>query len=150
MAEEAGLAVNMKGYEQALEEQKERSRAAGRKATTTGLKFEAEATSWLHKSGIPFTNDTFKYEEGTVGTIVSAILTTSGFVDAIDPQADGPIGVVLEATGFYAESGGQVREVLHSVLFVMPVCARQHVAEKMLSSTVGWRYRLSQHFHLHI
>lgn len=108
MAEEAGLTLDMEGYEKALAEQKERSRSAGKKVAGKGLKFEAEATAWLGKNDIPLTNDTFKYEEGSVGTTVAAILTTTGFVDSVDGSTEGPLGVILESTSFYAESGGQV------------------------------------------
>lgn len=108
MAEEAGITLDMEGYEKAFNQQKERSRCASKKDGVKGLKFEAEATAWLGKNGIPLTNDTFKYEEGSVGTTVAAILTLTGFVDSVDSSTEGPIGVVLESSSFYAESGGQV------------------------------------------
>ncbi|GMH32692.1 hypothetical protein BSKO_00526 [Bryopsis sp. KO-2023] len=108
MAEEAGLQVDMPGYDRALLEQKERSRAANKKTAGKGLKFEAEATAWLSKNGINRTNDAFKYEEGDVGTVVAAILTADGFVESVDESTTGAVGIVLESTSFYAESGGQV------------------------------------------
>ena len=36
-----------------MEEAKERSRAVGKKGGERGLKFEAEATGWLQKNGVP-------------------------------------------------------------------------------------------------
>jgi hypothetical protein len=47
--------VDKAGFEKAMEEARERSKAGGKKAAGTGLKFEAEATAWLSKSGVPLT-----------------------------------------------------------------------------------------------
>lgn len=57
MAEERGLRVDKEGFEAAMAAQKERSRAAGKKATSASLKFEAEATAHLQRSGVPLTDD---------------------------------------------------------------------------------------------
>ncbi|CAD7702717.1 unnamed protein product [Ostreobium quekettii] len=107
MAEENGLTVDKAGFERGLAEQRERSRAAGRKGATEGIKFEAEATAWLANNSIPLTNDAFKYEEGDVTTKIVAILSSSGFVDRIAGGED-KVGLVLHSTSFYAEAGGQV------------------------------------------
>ena len=39
-----------------------------------------------------------------------AVLTSKGFVDSSD-GCDGPIGLVLDTTNFYAEQGGQVADI---------------------------------------
>jgi alanyl-tRNA synthetase len=43
------------GFEVAMAEAKERSRAGGKKAAGASLKFEAEATGWLQKHSVPLT-----------------------------------------------------------------------------------------------
>ena len=39
-----------------------------------------------------------------------AILTSSGFVDS-SQGCEGPLGLVLDTTNFYAEQGGQVADI---------------------------------------
>ena len=53
------------------------------------------------------TKDEPKYTKADVQAKVLAILTASGFVDSV---SDGPVGLVLDQTSFYAESGGQTND----------------------------------------
>ena len=56
---------------------------------------------------MPLTNDEPKYTQADVQAKVLAILTPSGFVSSI---AEGSVGLVLDLTSFYAESGGQTND----------------------------------------
>ena len=60
MAEESGMNVDMKGFEACMTEQRERSRAAGKGGAGPLLKFEAEATAHLQRSGVRITDDSPK------------------------------------------------------------------------------------------
>eukprot|EP00798_Chlamydomonas_sp_ICE-L_P016394 gene16394-22596_t len=80
-------------------------RAASKKTTHGALKFEAEATGWLQAKAIPLTNDEFKYSPADVEVTVLAILSPSGYVQSTSEHAEGPFGLVLDKTTFYAESG---------------------------------------------
>lgn len=60
MAEESGMSVNMEGFEACMTEQRERSRAAGKAGAGPLLKFEAEATAHLQRSGVQITDDSPK------------------------------------------------------------------------------------------
>eukprot|EP00775_Hariotina_reticulata_P008612 gene8612-8793_t len=117
MAEENNLRVDAAGFEAAMEEARQKSRAAGKKTGGVALRFEAEATGWLQNKAIPLTDDLPKYGSADVQAKVLAILTPgSTFVDSTasavaaskDAEGQAPVGLVLDTTSFYAESGGQV------------------------------------------
>lgn len=57
MAEEQHVDVDLEGFERCMKEQKERGRKARKTGGREKLKFEAEATSHLSKSGVPTTDD---------------------------------------------------------------------------------------------
>ncbi len=115
MAEEAKLTVDLDGFEACMEEQKKRSRMARQMQKAGGeariLELIAEQTSWLSSQSIVPTDDSAKYHtEGTTDGVVVAIYDgsdddTFGFQQS---AGDGDrVGVILDRTSFYAESGGQ-------------------------------------------
>eukprot|EP00250_Pteridium_aquilinum_P000973 c11152_g1_i1 orf=130-3051(+) len=107
MAEERGLDVDLEGFNQAMEEAREKARNARGKAGERSLVMEAEATAELQKQLVLPTDDRFKYIwNKDHETVVKAIFTDSGFVDEISTTQD--VGIVLESTSFYAEQGGQI------------------------------------------
>ena len=116
MAEEAGLAVDVAGFETEMAAQRERSKAPGKSSLgVPRLRFEAEATARLASDSVPLTDDSPKYEVDTEGkgvqATVLALLTPGGFVESSADASDAePLGVVLDLTPFYAESGGQVAD----------------------------------------
>jgi alanyl-tRNA synthetase len=93
-----------------------RSREAAQQKRTGGaraLVLEAEQTAWLAAQGIAPTDDSAKYtlQPTAAAATVRAIFThSSGFVDSSSSSSsddDSEVGVVLDSTCFYAESGGQ-------------------------------------------
>lgn len=56
---------------------------------------------------LPRQDDSAKYRQEDVPATIRAILTPSGYVDST-AGTEGPAGLVLDITSFYAESGGQV------------------------------------------
>lgn len=58
--------------------------AASKKGAATGLKFEAEATGHLQKTGVPVTDDQPKYQPQDAGSTLLAILSATGFVQSTE------------------------------------------------------------------
>lgn len=116
MAGEAGMTVDVDGFYRCMAEQKARSQAAGKfnRNAGTNLVLEAEQTAFLAKAGIAATDDSSKYTWHIKPTAtVKAIFTTTGFLGAdatVTPDSHEIIGIVLDTTPFYAESGGQIAD----------------------------------------
>ena len=91
IAEENGLAVDEAGYKTAMQEQKERAKAATAKISVTGdikyAKVEEEVGS----------TEFIGYEETSCDAKILALIEGEGYID-----------VVLNKTPFYAECGGQI------------------------------------------
>ncbi|PON63807.1 Alanine-tRNA ligase, class IIc [Trema orientale] len=87
MAEERGLQVDVEGFNNAMDEARERSRNAQNKQSGGAIVMNADATAELHQRGIAATDDSFKFTCAYAG---------------------GEVGIVLESTSFYAEQGGQI------------------------------------------
>ena len=100
-ARDAGLEFDMPGFEQAKEEEQERARASWKGGS--------------QKSASPVFRELAKTEfEGYTalrvdGARVLALVKDGNGVQALEPGDEGE--VVLDATSFYADSGGQVGDV---------------------------------------
>jgi len=95
MAGEAGLDVDMAGYEKAMAEHRELSGA--------GKAFQAAEVLEL-----PATDDSAKYADGVVEAKVLGWVLDGKFVSQGELGAGQTVALVLNRTNFYAEQGGQV------------------------------------------
>jgi alanyl-tRNA synthetase len=97
MASEAGLTVDRPGFEQAMEEARDRARGSRKQHAVTAV-----------TGDLPKTDDTLKYKgeyiakAKIVGWIRDNRVTTSGKLIAPEEAA-----LLFEKTNFYAEQGGQ-------------------------------------------
>jgi alanyl-tRNA synthetase len=95
IARERELTIDEAGYEKAMEEQRAQSRAAG--------SFKVDYTASLKLDG---TTEFTGYSELTGRSRIVALLKDGQQVETLTEGEEGV--VVLDATPFYAESGGQV------------------------------------------
>jgi alanyl-tRNA synthetase len=100
IAEQHGMTIDREGFERELERERERSRAGG--------EFLAEATSHarLKLGGAGRGGRFIGYESLQVGTAITGIFAGSEVLDRAN--AGQQVQVVLDATPFYPEGGGQV------------------------------------------
>ncbi|MGO1354631.1 MAG: alanine--tRNA ligase [Brachybacterium tyrofermentans] len=105
MAQEVGLTVDEEGFRTAMSEQRERARAdaASKKSGHTDT---ALYNQLLGERGeaVPFVG----YTESTLSTTVESVLVDGALVDSVQAPAD--VELVLAATPFYAEMGGQLAD----------------------------------------
>ena len=100
VARERGLQVDMPGFEAAMQEQRNRARAAARFDATLGQRIRLDS----HADFIGY-----EHTEGQ-GTVLNLYRSESdGDLRSVESLNTGDTGVVvLDRTPFYAESGGQV------------------------------------------
>ena len=97
IAEEKGLKTDMEGFEALMKEQKERARNA-----------RANISGWSEKAkSFDIEKTVFKGYEGTEcqGKVV-ILLDENG--ESVQELSEGECSVILDATSFYGEGGGQV------------------------------------------
>jgi len=124
MAREAGLGVDRPGFETAMAEQRERARKAH--------KFQAAAAG----SGAPWTAVSDGPDSEFLGYETLAL---EAAVRRFRAGPDGLVDLVLDATPFYAEAGGQVGDqgVLESEQFAIDIL--DTVGEPRTDDPVGGR-----------
>jgi alanyl-tRNA synthetase len=94
IARERGVRIDMAGFEAAMDQQRERARAASKFAAASTLEYEGSKTEF------------HGYETLTLPACVVALYREGAKVQALKSGDHGT--VVLDRTPFYAEAGGQV------------------------------------------
>ena len=104
MAQERGFRIDLADYETRMEAARELSR--GKAGGAAGMHFPPDAIAALQAKSIAPTQDAAKYSANAVTSAIRALWTGDRFVDALATGERG--AVIVDATCFYAESGGQV------------------------------------------
>jgi alanyl-tRNA synthetase len=94
IARERGVIIDMAGFEAAMDQQRERARAASKFSAAAGLEYQGSKTEF------------HGYETLSLPAKVVALYREGAQVQALKSGEAGT--VVLDRTPFYAESGGQV------------------------------------------
>jgi alanyl-tRNA synthetase len=104
MAEERGLFVDRKGYDELMETAREASR--GDERTSEQMHLPPETIGKLESNGVAPSDDCTKYHPCSTSAQIQAIWNGKELVESIN---DGEtVGIVLNVTPFYSESGGQI------------------------------------------
>ena len=118
MAEEVNMDVDVDAFDELMENDRkisEMAELARKGGGSKDLTMVAEQTSWLASHGILSTDATQKYVWEETSAKVVALYTgrdesgseNAGFVDKISHK-DGIVGLIVNETSFYYESGGQI------------------------------------------
>ncbi len=115
MAAERGFAVNKEEFNNLMENDRKISEAAelARKGSLqSDLSLVAEQTSWLANQNIPTTDSNLKYDwfVQPSAKVLAIYAGGNNFVSQLDNSTD-VVGVILDKTSFYYESGGQVSDI---------------------------------------
>ncbi|KAL0947111.1 hypothetical protein HGRIS_013246 [Hohenbuehelia grisea] len=109
MAEELGLGINEKEFEEAQAWSKEASKGAVKKGGNDLVKLDVHDIAALEKNpDVPKTDDSAKFNLGNIDAQVKAVFYEKQFHASTSDVPEGAsFGILLDKTSFYAESGGQ-------------------------------------------
>ncbi|MEY4116753.1 MAG: alanyl-tRNA synthetase [Planctomycetota bacterium] len=108
MAEEAGMTVDVAGYEALMEAAREKSRAAG--GTETGMHFPPDAIAKLEELTIKPTDDHGKFGGKPTNATLMAIWNGKNFDESVEADSSALLAFIFDKTPMYAEMGGQVAD----------------------------------------
>ncbi|KAI9834804.1 MAG: Alanine--tRNA ligase [Sarea resinae] len=108
MAEERGLDINEKEFEDAQAKAKEASRGE-KKAASDLVKLDVHDLGKLEKmNDVPKTDDSTKFGKENITSQIRAIYHAKDFLKSTEEIPEGEqLGLILDRTNFYAEQGGQ-------------------------------------------
>ena len=107
MAEERNLKVATAKFDELMEQQRERARAAQKNIYVSGI-IKGTSSGSANATVIPSTDDTLKYETDECNGRIRAWVDNEGFKDMGLVKKEDAVGLVLDKTCFYAEAGGQI------------------------------------------
>ena len=123
MCYELDMALDTEGFEKKMQEEKDLSAAAHQAKMSGGsgkdMRLVAEQTAYLVNQGVDATDDSekFTWNKDLTGCKAKGLFIGRGetedgigFTDSIS-ESDGAIGMILDKTSYYGESGGQIYDI---------------------------------------
>ncbi|KAJ2718309.1 Alanine--tRNA ligase [Coemansia sp. Benny D115] len=109
MAEESGLLVDEKEFEDSRTRSREISKQKkGGDGNEIKIELDVHTIAELNARGVAKTDDSPKYSERSIEATVLAVFDGKEFKSEVSASSAGvPVGVLLDRTNFYAEQGGQ-------------------------------------------
>lgn len=117
MAEENGIKINEAEFEKEKEISKEKSKGISSRSGEEVIALDIHALGDLEKKlAVPITNDSFKYGllllfyllgSDDIESSILAIYFKKSFIQNFNNLEGQRVGLILDRTNFYAESGGQ-------------------------------------------
>jgi len=104
MAQERGLAVDTQRFDELMEVQRRMARAVQKGLSTLQTVL---ASGGLGNSGLPKTEDRYKYHTDRCESTIVGFADKGGFKQDGCVPTGAEVGLVLDKTCFYAEAGGQ-------------------------------------------
>jgi len=99
MAQERSLKVDTAKFDELMEAQRQRARAAQKNDSLTAILTDTE---------LPVTEDTHKYDTDRCDSKLIGWIDNEGLKKQGSIQTGAEVGIILDKTCFYAEAGGQV------------------------------------------